>query len=32
MTLEHKADLTAQIMAEIIQAITRLGGDPKATA
>lgn len=30
MTLEHKADLTAQIMAEIIRAITRLGGDPKS--
>jgi len=30
MALEHKADLTAQIMAEIIRAITRLGGDPKS--
>jgi hypothetical protein len=28
--LEHKADLTAKIMAEIIRAITRLGGDPKS--
>jgi hypothetical protein len=28
--LEHKADLTAQIMAEIIRAITRLGGDPNS--
>ena len=30
MTLEHKADLTAQIMAEIVRAITGLGGDPKS--
>ena len=30
MTPEHKADLTAQIMAEIIRAITRQGGDPKS--
>ena len=30
MTPEHKADLTAQIIAEIIRAITRLGGDPKS--
>jgi hypothetical protein len=30
MTLKHKADLTAQIMAEIIRATTRLGGDPKS--
>jgi len=30
MALEHKADLTAQIMAEIIRAVTRLGGDPKS--
>lgn len=30
MSLEHKADLTVQIMAEIIRAITRLGGDPNS--
>ena len=30
MTLEYKADLTPQIMAEIIRAITRLGGNPKS--
>jgi hypothetical protein len=30
MTLEPNADLTAQNMAEIIRAITRLGGDPKS--
>jgi hypothetical protein len=30
MTLEHKADLTTQIMAEILRAITRLGGDSRS--
>jgi hypothetical protein len=30
MTLEHKIDLTAHIMAEIIRALARLGGDPKS--
>jgi hypothetical protein len=29
MADERKDDLTAQIMAEIIRAIVRLGGDPK---
>jgi hypothetical protein len=30
MIVGPKADLTAQITAEIIRAITRLGGDPKS--
>jgi hypothetical protein len=30
MALEQKADLTAHIIAEIIRAIIRLGGDPKS--
>jgi outer membrane translocation and assembly module TamA len=30
MTIEHKPDLLPQIMAEVIRAVTRLGGNPKS--